>query len=110
MGLVAEDSETASLVEQAIDMLAEHGPTLGRPLVDRIKGSDYVNMKELRPASAGCGEVRILFAFDPLRRAILLTAGDKAGDWKGWYVRNVPVADRRYSEHLAEVDRDGRAE
>lgn len=100
--LVKEDPETADLVEQAIDMLERTGPTLGRPLVDRIQRSDYHNMKELRPPSAGSTEVRILFIFDPQRHAILLAAGDKAGDWKGWYERNIPLADQRYAEHLAE--------
>ncbi len=61
-------------------------------------------MKELRPASSGASEVRILFAFDPHRQAILLVAGDKSGDWRGWYERNVPLADRRFDEHLAESD------
>ena len=41
-------------------------------------------MKELRPGSAGRSEIRILFAFDSKRRAILLIAGDKAGRWKQW--------------------------
>jgi hypothetical protein len=64
-------------------------------------------MKELRPASAGASEVRILFAFDPRRQAILLTAGDKAGDWKGWYTRNIPLADLRFSQHLSETQGKG---
>ncbi len=102
--LAEHEPVTADLIEQAIDLLAERGPTLGRPLVDRVKGSKHRNMKELRPASAGAGEVRILFAFDPERQAILLTAGDKAGDWKGWYVRNIPLADQCFSQHLADND------
>jgi hypothetical protein len=102
--LVEEDPETADLVEEAIEMLATTGPTLGRPLVDRVKGSSFHNMKELRPASAGGSEVRILFIFDPRRRAIMLTAGDKAGDWTGWYQRNIPLADQRYEEHLANIE------
>jgi hypothetical protein len=53
-------------------------------------------MKELRPGSAGRSEIRILFAFDPARTAVLLVAGDKAGDWRKWYDRNIPVADERY--------------
>jgi hypothetical protein len=101
--LMEDDPETADLVEAAIDMLEEIGPTLGRPLVDRIKESRHHRMKELRPASSGRSEVRILFAFDPGRRAILLAAGDKAGDWTGWYRRNVPLADERFDEHLANV-------
>lgn len=51
-------------VVYAIEALAEVGPNLGRPLVDRIKGSAIHNLKELRPGSAGASEVRILFVFD----------------------------------------------
>jgi hypothetical protein len=102
--LAEEDPETADLAEEAIEMLAATGPTLGRPLVDRIKGSSYHNMKELRPASSGGSEVRILFIFDPRRQAIMLAAGDKAGDWKGWYQRNIPLADQRCEEHLANIE------
>jgi hypothetical protein len=101
--LAKEDPETADLIEQAVDMLAVRGPTLGRPLVDRIKGSIFHNMKELRPASVGCSEVRILFAFDPMRHAILLVAGDKAGNWREWYSWSIPTADGRYTKHLADL-------
>jgi hypothetical protein len=45
-----------------------------------------------------------LFAFDPVRRAVLLVAGDKAGNWRGWYDTNIPLADKRYDEHVAELD------
>ncbi|MEZ5090834.1 MAG: type II toxin-antitoxin system RelE/ParE family toxin [Micropruina sp.] len=41
-----------------------------------------------------------MFAFDPKRRAILLVAGDKAGRWKQWYTRNIPIADDRFDEWL----------
>ncbi len=34
--------------------------------------------------SAGRSEMRILFIFDPERRAVLLVAGDKASNWKRW--------------------------
>ena len=87
----------------AIRMLREHGPTLGRPLVDTIKGSRHSNMKELRPGSVGRTEVRVLFAFDLKREAILLVGGDKSGDWKGWYDENIPIADDRFDEHQAEL-------
>ena len=59
--------------------------------------------KELRPGSSGTSEIRILFAFDPARQAILLVAGDKAGNWRRWYVDNIPVADDRFDEHLTEL-------
>jgi hypothetical protein len=87
-------------VVSALDILEEEGPTLGRPLVDSIKGSRHKNMKELRPGSVGTSELRILFIFDPERRAILLVAGDKRGQWSDWYRRNIPIADSRYDAHL----------
>ena len=44
--------------------------------------------------------MRILFAFDPQRRAILLVAGDKAGQWKSWYEQSIRLADARFDEWL----------
>ncbi|MEV0001021.1 type II toxin-antitoxin system RelE/ParE family toxin [Micromonospora sp. NPDC050980] len=98
--LSKEDPDSADQIAAAIDILAREGPALGRPLVDRVKGSDYKNMKELRPGSSGGTEIRILFAFDPTRAAILLVAGNKAGNWKGWYETNILEADRLFAEHL----------
>ena len=72
------DDADWELVSAAIDQLEFDGPMLGRPTVDRIKRSRHHNMKELRPGSTGRSEIRILFAFDPKRRAILLVAGDKS--------------------------------
>lgn len=95
------DDPTADLVTAAVDLLADAGPTLGRPLVDTLHGSAMSHLKELRPGSVGRSEIRILFAFDPRRQAILLTAGDKAGRWKEWYVQHIPVAEERYQRWLA---------
>ncbi len=83
----------------AIRVLCDVGPGLGRPLVDTVVASRHKNMKELRPGSTGRTEVRVLFAFDRVRKAVLLVGGDKSEDWKGWYVRNIPIADRRLEEH-----------
>lgn len=94
------DDNTYDQVMAALRVLASVGPALGRPLVDTIIGSRHNNMKELRPGSSGRSEVRILFAFDPTRRAILLLAGDKQGRWDEWYRKNIPVADDRYDGHL----------
>lgn len=93
-------TEDIDLVTAAIDSLEAHGPTLGRPVVDHVKASRHHNMKELRPGSSGRSEMRILFAFDPRRRAVLLVVGDKAGNWKRWYGRNIPIADDHYDEWL----------
>ncbi|WP_435299432.1 type II toxin-antitoxin system RelE/ParE family toxin [Timonella sp. A28] len=70
---------------------------MGRPIADRIKTSRHHNMKELRPPSSS---IRVLFAFDPEKRAILLIAGDKSGNWKKWYSQNIPLADDLYDKHL----------
>lgn len=95
------DVTTHSRVVQAIDLLAEVGPGLGRPLVDTIHGSSIANLKELRP-----GTVRILFAFDPWRSSILLVAGDKAGRWREWYEEAIPLAEHRYEIYLKERDEE----
>lgn len=96
------DRDSAILVGQAITALLEEGPTLGRPLVDRIKGSALHNLKELRPGSSGTTEIRILFIFDPARNAVLLVAGDKAGQWTSWYSQAIPQAEARYAIYLKE--------
>ncbi|MEV6370531.1 type II toxin-antitoxin system RelE/ParE family toxin [Micromonospora musae] len=103
LDLSKSDPDSANQVAAAIDMLEAEGPTLGRPLVDQVKGSTYRNMKELRPGSAGTTEMRILFAFDPQREAILLVAGDKSGNWKGWYETSILAADQKFAEHLREL-------
>ncbi|WP_033259005.1 MULTISPECIES: type II toxin-antitoxin system RelE/ParE family toxin [Kitasatospora] len=98
--LSEDEPEVADQVAAAVDKLAEEGPTLGRPLVDRIKRSRHHHMKELRPRVGGESEIRILFAFDPEREAILLVAGDKSGQWNLWYDLNIPIADDRFDRHL----------
>ena len=62
-------------------------------------------MKELR-ASKG-GALRVLFAFDPRRHAILLLGGDKSGQWHRWYDRAIPEADRLHDVHLEELRGEG---
>lgn len=92
------DTGEMAAVAGAIDLLELEGPTLGRPIVDKVNGSKFHSMKELRPAGTS---IRVLFIFDPARRAILLLGGDKAGDWKRWYDRNIPIADARFESWLA---------
>jgi hypothetical protein len=77
--LVALDQKSYELVIAALELLEERGPSLGRPVVDSVRGSRHANMKELRPGSSGRSELRVLFAFDPDRRAVLLVGGDKSG-------------------------------
>ncbi|WP_243746526.1 type II toxin-antitoxin system RelE/ParE family toxin [Zavarzinia compransoris] len=81
-------------------LLAQIGPGLGRPRVDTLNGSRHANMKELR-FSAGGGEWRVAFAFDPRRQAILLVGGDKSGvGQKRFYRSLIATADARFDDHL----------
>jgi hypothetical protein len=61
-------------------------------------------------ASFGCSmpgrPYRILYAFDPRRTAILLIGGEKTGDAR-WYETYVPLEDRLYDEHLAQLRQEG---
>ena len=102
------DSGTAACVEWALQVLRREGPNLGRPLVDTVKGSRFVNMKELRPTSPGDSEIRILFAFDPRRKAIMLLAGDKSKGgsrqkWNVWYRKAIPLAEKLFERHLKKL-------
>ncbi|MEU9573120.1 type II toxin-antitoxin system RelE/ParE family toxin [Streptomyces massasporeus] len=108
------DKETSKRVASAIAALLEVGPGLGRPLADTLSRdkrrkrarSRYSNMKELRPTSGAQSAVRILFIFDPSSRAVLLVAGDKAGNWEDWYEGAIPLADARYEAHLKAMEGD----
>jgi hypothetical protein len=87
--------------------LKTFGPSLGRPHVDTLKGSKLANLKELRVQHQG-DPWRILFVFDPQRRAILLVGGNKRGDDR-WYKKAIPLAEQRYQRHLAQMeDKHGR--
>jgi hypothetical protein len=104
-----QNAETIASIFAALELLEQHGPNLGRPLVDTLVGATMKNLKELRPASPGKTEIRILFVFDPTRRAILLFAGDKStgkkgnAQWSGWYKRAIPRAENLYRQHIEKL-------
>jgi hypothetical protein len=94
----------ATRIGAAIRELERGGPGLSGGVVKVIRGSRHHNMKELR--SIG-GHLRVLFAFDRHRQAILLVGGDKTGDWKGWYTRAIPEADKMYERHQRSLGTEG---
>ncbi|MBN7124791.1 addiction module toxin RelE [Erwinia billingiae] len=81
--------------------LRAYGPALSRPYADTVKGSRHKNMKELRIQHGG-RPIRAFFAFDPVRRAIILCAGDKSND-KQFYARMIRIADDEFTAHLNNV-------
>lgn len=81
-------------------MLETLGPQLGRPTVDTLKGSAHTNMKELR-FSVRNGVWRVFFAFDPVRRAVILVAGNKKGKNETRFYKDlIHIADIRFEHHL----------
>ena len=83
-----------------LEVLRMAGPQLWRPLVDHIKGSKHTNMKELR-TTTGTSVYRTFFAFDPIRRAVLLIGGDKGGqDQYRFYKTMIKHADAIFDRHL----------
>lgn len=110
-----QSGEVVASVFAALERLQQDGPSLGRPLVDTLKGSSVKHLKELRPMAPGKIEIRVLFAFDPERRAIMLLAGDKSqgkngrAKWSGWYKKAIPEAERVYQHHIENLEvQDGR--
>jgi hypothetical protein len=93
------DDVKSSLI-QHLNLLKLYGPQLSRPYADTLNGSIYPNMKELR-FNAADGVWRVAFAFDPQRQAIILVAGDKAGqNQRKFYKQLIDSADCRYTAHL----------
>lgn len=97
----AEQEDIAAIVT----LLETRGPQLPFPFSSGVESSRHSHMRELRVQSGG-EPLRIFYAFDPRRTAILLIGGNKAGDDR-FYDRMVPVADRLYDDHLAELRREG---
>jgi len=88
-------------VDTVVGLLEECGPNLPFPYSSGVNGSKHSHMRELRIQHQG-RPLRVLYAFDPSRAAILLVGGDKTGNNR-WYKTHVPIADRLYDEYLVET-------
>ena len=103
---VSLDESEQESVEAVVQLLEEHGPHLNFPHSSGIALSRHSHMRELRIQHKG-SPYRVLYAFDPKRNAILLIGGNKKGN-DDWYKDTVPVADRLYDGHLAELAAENR--
>ena len=93
-------------VTRNVEMLENRGVSLPYPYSSKIKSSRHGKMRELRVQSGG-KPIRVFYAFDPRRQAILLIGGDKTGD-ENFYNQMVPIADTLYDKYLEELRREGR--
>jgi len=98
---LSEDEQVE--ISAKVELLQERGPTLPRPHADVISTSRHANMKELR-GKVEERHLRVLYAFDPRRTALLLLGGDKTGD-PNWYEKFVPIADDLFDQHLKQLER-----
>lgn len=97
--LMAQPLNVRQKIAQSLLLLQEYGHTLSRPHADTLKGSKFSNMKELR-IQIGGDPYRAFYAFDPLRQAIVLCAGNKVGNEKQFYKQMIPLADELYQQYL----------
>lgn len=96
-----------ALVDQAqieevaflVDLLQDRGVALGHPYSSALKGASFP-LRELR-GTVGKAELRVVYAFDPHRDAVLIIGGDKNGE-KNFYDRIIALAERIWKEYLRE--------
>ncbi len=97
------DGDSQAEVIAKVELLKLFGPRLGRPHADTLKESKHANMKELR-ADTSSAVMRIAFAFDPERTAVLLVAGNKAGvGQRRFYKQLIAQADELFDAHLTQL-------
>ena len=94
------DEGAQEATADVVTALEKAGVALGYPLSSAIKGS-RIALRELRVQSSG-RPLRVFYAFDPARQAVLLIGGDKTGDNR-FYERMIPVAERIWREYLTET-------
>ena len=92
-------------VAASVGLLESLGPELPFPYSSRITSSRHAHRRELRVQHRG-KPLRVLYAFDPRRTAILLLGGDRTGADR-WYEVNVPLADALYDSHLDALKAEG---
>ena len=81
----------------SIELLQEMGVALPFPHSSAIKGSRHP-LRELRCKSQG-RPLRIVYAFNPVRDAVLILGGDKGGD-KRFYERMIARSEAIWDEYL----------
>lgn len=92
------DADEQVSVATVVGLLETYGTQLRFPYCSQIQGSKLGQLRELRIQHQG-KPYRVLYAFDPLRHAILLIGGDKTGNNR-WYEIYIPIAEQLFETHL----------
>ena len=88
----------------SVELLAVQGTRLGFPHSSALQGTKYP-FRELRVQSHG-RPLRVIYAFDVVRDAVLIIGGDKTGD-KRFYERLVPRAEKIWEQYVREMTEKG---
>jgi len=96
------DRDTAA-VFHVVSLLEQRGVHLGFPYCSAIRTSRY-GLRELR-AQSGRRALRVLYAFDVRRQAVLLLGGDKSGT-KQFYATAVPLAEQLWETYVSELQKE----
>ncbi len=92
-------------VLQVVKILEQVGMALAEPYSSALKGTKHP-LRELRPRR-GASPLRVIYAFDPKREALLLLGGDK-GDDKRFYERAIRRAEQLWEGHLEDLEKEGK--
>jgi hypothetical protein len=93
------DEKDAGAVDRVVGLLEQMGVALRFPYTSALTGARHA-LRELRIQSGG-SPIRVFYAFDPERQAVLLIGGDKTGDDR-FYEVMVPKADEIFDTYLSE--------
>lgn len=87
-------------VRKKAGVLETMGVALPFPHSSAIEGTDFP-LRELRIKAKG-DQIRVIYAFDPERQAVLLIGGNKVGDDR-FYTRIIPQAERIWKTYLEDL-------
>ncbi|SRR5579883_3027216 len=99
------DEADTDAAKRAISLLEEKGPLLDHPYSSQLKESK-AGLRELRIQSLG-HPLRVAYAFDPKRSAILLLGADKKGiPNKRFYPAFIQRAEQIWRQYLKETKQE----
>lgn len=98
------DRRSQEAVARVVGLLETHGVKLDQPHSSALRGSRYP-LRELRP-KRGASPLRVIYAFDPRREAVVLLGGSKAKD-ASFYRCGIARAEAPWELHLQTLMREG---